>query len=193
MNANRFLAGIITGTALMATACGSTTVNSSPSTPSPSSAPAGSAVATAWHPQAVADSAMPDPNQAAKAFSATQAIGDAVKWQSDFGLGQPGVNSAGQLVNSPQPGEVSEVFNKYQSQLMDSQETAYTFSSPELEQQFSATVASASSNGGLDYVLYGNGWAIGFDDGNADNLEYAQKLIGGSLVTYLNGEVQGFE
>ena len=136
---------------------------------------------------------MPDPNQIAKSFSSPQALGRALKWRSDFGLGQQGVNSAGQEISSPQPGETGEVFNMYKNQLLASQETVYSFSSPDLEQQFSARIASISSNGGPYYVLYGNGWAIGFDDANADALQYAQKIIEGSLVTYADGQVQGFE
>jgi hypothetical protein len=137
---------------------------------------------------------MPDPNQTAKSFTSPQALGHTLRWRSDFGLGQQGVNSAGQEISSPQPGETGEVFNMYKHQLMDPQETVYIYSSPDLEQQFSARIASISATtGGPYYVLYGNGWAIGFDDSNADNLQYAQKIIGGSLVTYADGQVQGFE
>ncbi len=77
--------------------------------------------------------------------------------------------------------------------MLSTQQTVGIYSSPDLEQQFAATVASQSSNISPLYVLYGNGWAIGSDDADTNDLEYAQRIIGGSLVTYAEGQVTGFE
>jgi hypothetical protein len=186
----------------MLAACSSSTMTVPAQVPTDTPAAASSASASAasgWYPQAVPDSAMPDPNVPATSFSSAQAIAAKLNWQSNFGVGQQGivngspvsVNAQGQEISSPEPGETIEVVNEDNGQQIE-QEEIWAFSSPAQEQAFAAGGAQASSDGNPEYALLGPGWAIGVDDASAQNLEYAQGIIGGSLVTWFEGQVEGF-
>lgn len=205
---NKTFAGLAAAAVVVLSACSATSApSSSGSSPSSASASAGNGSSSAWYPQAVADSAMSDPNKPSHTFADTEAIGAAMGWKSVFEPGSTGVNSQGQEIFSPaavtgeagtEPGDMEEVFNEYTNgstvgtQAFGTQQEVLTFPTAADEQAWIAQEETDSTTQGPLYLLAGKGWLL-FDGDDTTDALAAQKVLGGSFLTLNNDQVVGFQ
>jgi len=133
---------------------------------------------------------MPKPNLRARSYSSPAALCTAAGGTVDA---TANAEAAANGSARPVPGE------KWTECLFGSQEQGNQadwflmwFGSPGSEQQEAPVIASASAeSGSFQYALYGPGWAYTSD--TPDSVQSLQSAIGGSLVTYYNGQEQGFQ
>jgi hypothetical protein len=146
------------------------------------------AEASAWHPQALSGSAMPNPNLPPKSYGSPQALAAAFGCEDPSTPQSVGVGTQQMmclLTGSQVPSQLRQ---------QDDQEPIMWFASPAAEQQFASQTAQDTSDGSSDYVLFGNDWAVGamLLPQYVEDLEYAQSVVGGSLVTYNGGTVEPY-
>jgi hypothetical protein len=194
---------------LALSACASSGAPTTSSAP-PAGAGTPTASSSAWYPQAVPDSTIPDPNRPSRTYASVQAIGAAMGWKSVFAPG-PDVNAQGQLIYSysamqanngeswEQPGDVEETFDGYGTGSdygdmndLGTQQDVFTFPSPAAEQALIAYDLSGSENDGPIYLLAGQGWVL-FDGDDTTDAQAAQKVLGGSYLTLNDDQVVGFQ